>query len=347
MGYVDIEKLEPGMILNEDVLHPNYRLPLAKKGVLLTDELISKFSCLGISVVNIQHSHQIAEQIVEETTLVLKDIFDNLNFVSQKDYNRLLPCVNKIVLLIQDFGRELIDELFLLWNVDQYTFHHSIGTAFYSALIAQELGYSDKKIKDLALGAILHDIGKGVISPDILNKPGMLEPLEFLEMQKHCTLGYKILSETSNFSEEIKLIPLQHHERIDGTGYPNQLKDKEIHDYSKIVSIADSFSALTTDRIYRNRVSKFVAAEYIQEATNGGLDKYFVNVFLYTLFGNLTDSWVELNNGEIAKILTLNYKKPMRPKVAIYLGDKFIRELDLAETRDLYIKDFYRKEKNL
>lgn len=342
MGYVDIEKLEPGMVLNDDVNRPNYRLPLAKKGVQLTNELINKFSNLGISVVNIQHSQETAEQIIGETSIVLKDIFENLNFISQKDYNRLLPCINKIISLIKNFGQEIIDELFLLWKVDQYTFHHSIGTAFYSALIAHELSYSEEKIKELALGAILHDIGKGVISTEILNKPGMLEPLEFFEIQKHCALGYKILSETSDFSENVKLIPLQHHERIDGTGYPSQLKGKDIHDYAKIVSIADSFSALTTNRIYRNRVSKFIAAEYLQGATGSGLDKYFVNVFLYALFGNLTDVWVELSNGEIAKVVTLNYKKPMRPKVAIYYGDKFIKELDLAETPELYIKDFYK-----
>ena len=194
------------------------------------------------------------------------------------------------------------------------------------------------------LGSILHDIGKGAISLKILNKPGMLEPSEFMEIKKHSYLGYKVLEETSDFSDNIKRIPLQHHERIDGTGYPYQLKGNQIHEYAQIVSIADCFSALTTNRPYRDKVSKFVAAEYILASAGVGLDKYLTNIFLYAIFGNLTDTWVELNNGEIGRVVALNYQYPTRPKLAIYYGKKYIKEIDLSVNLDIYIKGFYKEE---
>ena len=143
MGYLNVERLEPGMILNDDVINSRYRVPLAKKGVLITPELIRKFISHGISVINIHHPQEVAEQIVDETSMVLADLFENFNNISQKDYARLLPYIDEIVATIKKFGREIVDELFLLWRMDQYTFHHSVGTAFYSGLIAQELGYSD------------------------------------------------------------------------------------------------------------------------------------------------------------------------------------------------------------
>jgi HD-GYP domain-containing protein (c-di-GMP phosphodiesterase class II) len=340
LGLVDVASLQPGMILKEDVVDINYKIPLACRGVKLTSQLIKKFSYVGIPVVNIELPKEVTEQIMIETSEVLKDIFETVGKNQETDFNKLIPFAEKIVNLIITYGQQVIDEIFLLWKMDQYTFHHSIGTAFFSVLIGNELGYNESQLKDLALGSLLHDLGKGLIPSDILNKPGRLAPHEFDEIKKHPYLGYKILKENSSFNEKILVIPLQHHERKDGNGYPLMLKGDSIHPYAKIVSIADMFSALTTDRVYRNKVSKFVAGEYLIDASNYALDKYLVNVFLYAILRDMKDTWVILSNGEMGKIISVNYKHPTRPKLAIYKGNEFMSVKDLTKYPQIFIKDY-------
>lgn len=335
-----IENLEPGMVLSKDVYEKNYRLPLARSGMKLTPHLIKKFYHVGISVVNVEQPAEVAGQIITETSEVLKEIFQQYGYNTVEDFNKLIPYAEKIVETVLKFGTKVIDELFLLWKMDQYTFHHSIGTAFYSVLIGRELNYTAEQLKELALGSLLHDLGKSLIPMSILNKPGSLSPSEFDEIKKHSYLGYKILQENSEFSEDIVIIPLQHHERIDGTGYPLMLKDKKIHQYAKIVSVGDMFSALTTNRVYRDKVSKFVAGEYLTNAADCALDRYLVNVFLYAILRDIKNSKVVLNNGEVGTIVDVNYKFPTRPKLVVSRG-RYCEVLDLAEKTSLYIKDIY------
>jgi len=340
LGLLDVASLQPGMVLTQDVKVINYKMPLACRGVKLTAELIRKFSYIGINVVNVELPYEVTEQIVTETKEVLGDIFKNISTSGVADFAKVVPAAEKIVDLILKYGTKIIDEIFFLWKMDQYTFHHSIGTSFFSALIGNELGYSKEQLKELVLGSLLHDLGKGLIPLKILNKPGKLDPHEFDEVKKHPFLGYKILKENSDFNEDVLAIPLQHHERKDGNGYPLMLREEAIHPYAKIVSIADMFSALTTDRVYRDRVSKFVAGEYLLNSSVYALDSYLVNLFLYSILRDLKDSWVELNNGEVGRILAVNYKQPTRPRLAIYYGDKFIKEKDLANHPELFIKDY-------
>ncbi|MFZ7103729.1 MAG: HD-GYP domain-containing protein [Peptococcaceae bacterium] len=340
MGLVDIAGLQPGMVLSQDVIDTNYKIPLACRGVKVTQDLIKKLSSLGINVVNVELPQEVARQIIIETTVVIKDIFATAGKNEETDFSKLYPAAEKIVELILKYGEQVVDEIFLLWKMDQYTFHHSIGTAFFSALIGNELNYSRTELKDLVLGSLLHDLGKGLIPLRILNKPGKLDPHEFDEMKKHSFFGYKILKENSDFSEDILVIPLQHHERKDGNGYPLMLKDSAIHPYAKIASIADMFSALTTNRVYRDKVSKFVAGEYLLSSSTYALDTYLVNLFLFTILKGMKDAWVELNNGEVGKIISIDHKYPTRPRIAIYYGDKFINEKDLAGYPELYIKDY-------
>lgn len=339
MALVDVADLEPGMILSQDVVGVNHKTPLACKGVKVTPELIRKLTYLGIDVVNIQLPQEVSKQIISETTEVIKNIFDTVGTSKDMNLQGIDPVADKIVELIHNHGTQIVDEIFLLWKVDQYTFHHSIGTAFFAALIGKELQYTKDEIKDLVLGSLLHDLGKGLIPNEILNKPGKLYPHEFDEIKKHPYIGYKILKENSDFKEDILAIPLQHHERKDGNGYPLMIKEKEIHPYAKIASIADIFSALTTDRSYRGRVSEFEACEFLLSSANYALDTDLVNLFVFKILKGLENSWVGLNSGEVAKIISVDQKNPTRPKIAIYDGKKFSKEKDLSHWPELFIKE--------
>ena len=142
-----------------------------------------------------------------------------------------------------------------------YTYTHSVNVGLLAVSMAKVLfrGSSGHDMHELGAGFFLHDLGKVQIDLAILNKPGRLTPEETTVMRRHPALGFKILHEAHQLSEECKTIVLQHHERDDGTGYPKQLRGTEIHLYGKICALADVFDALTSNRPYRKGMTSFDA----------------------------------------------------------------------------------------
>ncbi len=169
---------------------------------------------------------------------------------------------------------------------DYQTFSHSVNVGFYATLLAKELfGKSDAhNLQELAAGFFLHDIGKTAIEPDVLNKSGKLQDIEWQHIKTHPYMGYKILQDANALKEESKIIVLQHHENYDGTGYPNRLKARDIHEYARICSIADVFDALTTDRVYKKAISSFDALRLMRNEMLLNFDaeifKVFVQLFM-------------------------------------------------------------------
>jgi putative nucleotidyltransferase with HDIG domain len=133
---------------------------------------------------------------------------------------------------------------------DPYTYSHSERVAALSVLIATEMGFSDEDIEKIHIAAHLHDIGKIGVPDSVLNKEGRLSKEELIQMQSHSLIGFNILHKI-DFFKEIEIIVLHHHERYDGEGYPNNVKGDSIPLESRIISVADSFDAITSDRSYR------------------------------------------------------------------------------------------------
>jgi HD-GYP domain-containing protein (c-di-GMP phosphodiesterase class II) len=148
---------------------------------------------------------------------------------------------------------------------------HSVNVGVYATALAKKIytGKHDHDMRELGAGFFLHDLGKIHVRPEIITKPGKLTPAEFDEMRKHPYESFEILKNTSQLSEECKVITLQHHEREDGTGYPFGLKGDEIHDYARICSIADVFDALTSKRSYREPLSAFGALQIMRDEMLG------------------------------------------------------------------------------
>jgi hypothetical protein len=150
---------------------------------------------------------------------------------------------------------------------DCYTYTHSVNVGFLSTLLAKALfgNAGVHNMHELGAGFFLHDIGKIRIDQSILNKQGALTDTEMKLMKTHPYQGYNILSETNQLSEECRVIVMQHHERFDGTGYPNKLHGSDIHLYGKICSIADVYDALTSQRSYKKRLTPFEALQYMRD----------------------------------------------------------------------------------
>jgi response regulator RpfG family c-di-GMP phosphodiesterase len=136
---------------------------------------------------------------------------------------------------------------------DKYTQGHSERVGKYSEIIAREMGWSEEEVEGIAVAGYLHDIGKLVVDRDIINAPYRIDAKQSSELNRHPAAGYEILRPINHPFADIPLMARYHHERPDGRGYPEGLKDEEIPLGAKIVSLADSFDAMTTDRPYRRR----------------------------------------------------------------------------------------------
>lgn len=136
---------------------------------------------------------------------------------------------------------------------DKYTQGHSERVGRYSEIIAREMGWSDEEVEGIAIAGYLHDIGKLVVERDIINAPYKIDAKKSSELNRHPAAGYEILSPINHPYADIPLMARHHHERVDGRGYPDGLKGDEIHIGAKIVNLADSFDAMTTDRPYKRR----------------------------------------------------------------------------------------------
>ncbi|MBI5814422.1 MAG: DUF3391 domain-containing protein [Nitrospinae bacterium] len=161
-------------------------------------------------------------------------------------------------------------------NYDYYTFTHSVNVATLSISLAMASGIKDeKRLSDLGVGAVLHDLGKSKVDPALINKPGSLSDAEFRLVREHVTLGYDMLKWNKALPADALIPVLQHHERLTGTGYPNRLKGERIHVYGRIVSVIDAYDALTTTRTYRGAIKTFDALALISK----GLESYDAALF--------------------------------------------------------------------
>lgn len=176
-------------------------------------------------------------------------------------------------------------QLLKITSHDYYTYTHSVSVGVLAVSLAKEYFKSSSAHDMHALGAgfFLHDLGKVHIDNSIINKPGKLTAEEMQEMRRHPALGFKLLNETHQLTGEAKTIVLQHHERHDGTGYPQGLRGADIHIYGRICAIADVYDALTAERSYKKKMAPFDALklmhEEMKEHFHKGLFEQFVMMF--------------------------------------------------------------------
>ena len=165
---------------------------------------------------------------------------------------------------------------------DNYTKEHSLRVSQYSVALARALGWNERRISRLRYDAMVHDIGKIGIPDAILNKKGRLSEDEFEVIQSHTIRGYQIFEKTTAFPTA-KLVARHHHERFDGTGYPDHLKGKDIPENARIVCIADAFDAMSSDRCYRKALSIESIREEIEKGAGTEFDPEYAEVFIKLL----------------------------------------------------------------
>ncbi len=218
-----------------------------------------------------------ASILYSTSTSLVKDVLANPTYGENIQRSKELV-TNTVDYILQ--GKEAFHNLLKITSFDYYTYTHSVNVCTFSIALAQQLGYDDEEfLNELGVGALLHDVGKSKVSERILNKRAPLNPTEFEIMKKHPQWGAELLSETDDIAPSCYYPVLQHHERGDGQGYPNGLNLDEMHIYSQIVAIADSFDAMTTERVYQKAMETFPALR-IMFSLKGAYQDDFLRAFV-------------------------------------------------------------------
>ncbi|RJP19816.1 MAG: HD domain-containing protein [Candidatus Abyssobacteria bacterium SURF_5] len=169
-------------------------------------------------------------------------------------------------------------------SFDYYTYTHSVNVAIFGMALSHRLGeFSIQEINTIGSGLILHDIGKSGIDRSILNKKGPLNKNEWVIMKQHPEHGVRLLREVGELKEGVLAIVADHHEKVDGSGYPRGLRGDAIHRYARIAALADIFDALTTARPYKIAEKTFPALQIMRSEMEGGLDQDLFREFVLLL----------------------------------------------------------------
>lgn len=245
----------------------------------------------------------------EKIEYISNSIYSKINSISN-----IVKCMNEIK------------------NVDEYTYTHSINVSVYALLIAKWLGLSEAETRNVVTTSILHDIGKSRISGDILNKKGPLLSEEFEQIKSHVNIGYYLSEHIPQITDDIREGILMHHEREDGKGYPFGIKGDNINRYAKIISVADVYDALTSERIYKKRITPFDTFRELVKIGFGHFDTKVLMTFLSNIASYYIGSTVKMSNGETGKVIFVAPQSISTPIVSI--NGKYI---DLSQNRQLKI----------
>jgi len=207
-----------------------------------------------------------------------------------------------------------------LKNKDEYTAIHSLNVCVLSLTFGRALKLPQDDLEELGLGALLHDIGKMRVPLKVLNKPGKLTADEFEIMKSHPGMGYELLRTEENISQEVLNIVRNHHERLNGSGYPDKLTESSITYFTKIVTITDVYDAITSDRVYHDGMTPHDAMQRLYEWMPDNFDKDLIQQFIRTLGIYPIGSAVELKTGHIGLVVKLNEGHRLKPVVMLIMN---------------------------
>lgn len=335
MVFVRTEELLSGMCLARDIHFYDMSLGSAvilKTGQKLTDVNITQMlsSKLDGAYVDTNNSEvRIVSSINQE---IRREAISNIHSLADNFIDGSKGVQKKDIEAIGVTTQELIDSLSsqkdILINIadikmyDDYTYHHSLSVAIMAIAIGIELGLTNQMLNELGLAGLLHDIGKVAIPIDIINKPGKLTPEEFDIVKMHPVHAANHLRERNLVNENIYHGIVGHHEKLDGSGYPNKKSGTDIHPYARILMVADVYDALTSNRPYRTPSPPNEAIEYVMGGMGSHFDERVVHAFLRKVAPYPTGSKVKLSNGETAYVMKNYPDQPLRPMVAVIGSDK-------------------------
>ncbi|PRR83257.1 HD-GYP domain-containing protein [Clostridium vincentii] len=338
MRIIPIECIRDGSFLGKTIYDNSGRV-LLKTGAELTDTILNKIKELQILSLYILDEYSDGEvddiikpELRQKTISILKATFANINRfnsinntavtnikVTKQDskYFDAIASVSEELLENILSNKNILVNLVDIKSMDNYTYQHCVNVAILSLIMGIGLRLHKRDLLNLCVGALVHDVGKVFVPKEITNKNGPLTSNEYALMKKHPKKGYDYLSKYYQLNSVCKIITLQHHERIDGCGYPEALKEDKINYLSKIVSIADVYDALTSDRSYRRAMCASDALEYIMANVGTMFDYKMVTIFTKLIVPFPFGTIVRLSNGDIGIVQETPISYPLRPTIKI------------------------------
>lgn len=356
MRLISIKSLKEGMVLGRTIWNEAGH-PLLQEDIQVSERVISRLIDLRIQYVyikddlskDIESLDVVPIEVRKKVVAEITKTFKTMQKVKSGSESFFLDQQSKVLYAIIDELLENILEdqniLTVLTDVfiyDNYVYQHSFQVTTYAIAIAKELNYTYEEIRQIALGALLHDVGKMLVPQDILMKPEKLTDEEFEEVRKHTTFGFDVLRGLHSISLLIAHCAFQHHERLDGSGYPRGLIDFEIHPYAKIIAVADVFDAVTSNRVYKTKMFPSQGISILQAGKGTLYDANIVDAFSGIIAHYPNGTTVVLSDGSRAIISKQNSHAPNKPWARIFeqngelLSATF--EVDLRTT-DLVIND--------
>jgi len=327
-----IGEVKSGMALARDIVSSKGVIMLSA-GTRLTIpaiELIKRWGFSELDIVedvleNSDFKKEISDKdsFSEQYSIIVSKVkiaFENVRYAKKVPISELHELAEQVSEALSS-TRGIINYLHVMRSVDSYTFQHSANVAILSGLFGRWLGLKGEEFQNLVLAGLLHDIGKTQIPPEILNKPGKLLTEEMRIMKQHAALGCEILKRAGLKNYEVIMGVWQHHERLDGTGYPMGQEGDGIHRNAKIIAIADIYDAMTSDRVYRRSVTPFAVLETLFNDMFNKLDPTFCTIILNYLQDFFIGNVVVLNDGRHAEIIYVDKSREVRPIVRTSEGE--------------------------
>lgn len=279
-----------------------------------TDQIIEKYEALlGMRKRLIEVHSNACYTIDQVYTSIRKDL--------KIDLTQVQRVVNDIIGLIKENSNVFLFLHGLDDNERNYLVTHSVNVTFYALIIGQAMNYNDKQMLDLGTGTILIDTGMTKIPVYIIHKQSNLTDNEYQMIKAHPVHGYKALIAYSELNERVANISLQHHEQFDGKGYPRGLKGKEIDEFARIASIADSYEAQISSRSYREKRGAYHAMKNLLASGVNKFDPEILKIFLSRMSVYPIGSLVELNDGITGIVIGSVTEKPLRPIIKVILNE--------------------------
>lgn len=298
-----------------DVAH-KAKTKITRKKVLEEDAHLSKHKVQYVKEANIVEEHPIALSLYEKGK---KGIY---NIVSDVVHSSKVDVVAARELVSENMKSILRNPDALLWmtkirNMDEYTAEHCLNVSILAMVFGRHLGLTESDLLKVGLAGLLHDLGKLETPPHILNKPDKLTPEEMLIMCQHPLMGYELLKDNKSLPKVVVSTALSHHERIDGNGYPHGISADELSEIVRLVTIVDTYDAMTSERCYSKPKSTTEALKILYDEKGKQFDELLVLEFIKCIGIYPPGVIVELINGSVGMVIEVNEGFRHLPKVLL------------------------------
>ncbi|NDP49055.1 MAG: HD-GYP domain-containing protein [Sulfuriferula multivorans] len=209
-----------------------------------------------------------------------------------------------------------------LKTADDYTYMHSVAVCALMVALAKQLGLDEQATREAGMAGLLHDLGKALMPMDVLNKPGKLTDEEFRIIKRHPVEGHRLLIEGQSVSDIVLDVCLHHHEKVDGSGYPDKLAGDEISLYAKMGAVCDVYDAITSNRPYKTGWDPAESIQKMSAWVKGHFDEQVFQAFIKSIGIYPVGSLVKLSSGRLAVVVEQSQKSLLSPRIKVFFSTK-------------------------